>query len=34
LEYLGLQALLFKHTTLGLVGQVSIIFYHSRRVGD
>ena len=28
------QALLFKHTTLGLAGQVGIIFYHSRRVGD
>jgi len=33
-EYLSLQALLFKHATLGLAGQVGVIFYHSRRVSD
>ena len=34
-DYLSLQALLFKHTTLGFAGQIRLFFFrHTRRIAD
>ena len=34
IDYLSLQALLFKQTTLGFAGQIRLLFRHSRRITD
>ena len=34
IDYLSLQALLFKQTTLGFAGQIRIFFRHTRRIAD
>ena len=34
IDYLSLQSLLFKQTSLGFVGQLKIFFKHTKRISD
>ncbi len=33
-DYLSLQALLFKQASLGFVGQLNVFYTHTRRISD
>ncbi len=34
IDYLGIQALLFKRTSMGFVAQLRVYFAHTRRIAD
>ena len=34
LDYLSLQALLFRHATMNAADQIRLLFYHTRRLSD
>ncbi len=34
IDYLGIQALLFKHTSMGFFAQLRVFFAHTKRIAD